>query len=70
MFSDWVQDLMDRPENVGLSGPKKRLYKNKKCQKKMKRIDKSDISSPCWFKHNVSLSVEDKNRIAAMQGQL
>jgi len=34
MFTDWVQDLMDRPENVGLSGPKKRLYKNKKCQKK------------------------------------
>ena len=62
------QELMDHPENVGLSGPDKIKSDHKhKMKKKGKRRDKKDISSPCGFQHHVSLSVEEWSKMTEFQ---
>ena len=67
-FCHLVQELMDHPENVGLSGPDKIKTDNKQKRKyKEKRRDKKDISSPCGFQHHVSLSVEEWTKMTAFQ---
>ena len=67
-FLHLVQELMDHPENVGLSGPDKIKTDSKQKRKyKVKRRDKKDISSPCGFQHHVSLSVEEWTKMTAFQ---
>ena len=67
-FCHRVHQLMDRPDNVGLSGPDKtRAGKKNKVKKKMKKPDKKDISSPCGFQHFASLSVEEWTEMRTFQ---
>ena len=69
-FCHRVQQLMDRPDNVGLSGPDKTSpgkKKKRKVARKMKKPDKKDISSPCGFQHFVSLSVEEWTEMTTCQ---
>merc|ERR1719347_2412380 len=63
VFLDWVEDLTSSPENLGLSGPKTKL----KLQGKRKdKVDKVEISRPCGFRHNVSISMEDRDTFYSM----
>lgn len=69
-FCHKVQQLMDRPDNVGLSGPDKtRPGRRSKVKQKLKnkKPDKKDISSPCGFQHFVSLSVEEWTEMTTLQ---
>lgn len=70
-FLHRVQELMDHPENVGLSGPAKTKSKNCKKTKNWKQrrriADKCEISSPCGFQHNVSLSLEEWGQMTTLQ---
>jgi len=67
-FLHRVQELMDHPENVGLSGPAKTKSKKTKNWKQRRRIaDKCDISSPCGFQHHVSLSLEEWGQMTTLQ---
>ena len=67
-FCHKVQQLMDRPDNVGLSGPDKtRPGKRSQVKKKIKKPDKKDISSPCGFQHFASLSVEEWTEMRTFQ---
>ena len=68
-----VQELMDIPENVGLSGPAKTrglgVKKVKETEKRGRRrmTDKLEISSPCGFQHHVSLSLEEWTKMTGLQ---
>ena len=68
-----VQELMDIPENVGLSGPAKirglGVKKVKETEKRGRRrkTDKLEISSPCGFQHHVSLSLEEWTKMTGLQ---
>ena len=72
-FLHRVQELMDIPENVGLSGPAKTrspgVKKVKETEKRSRRrmTDKSEISSPCGFQHHVSLSLEEWTKMTGLQ---
>ena len=67
-FCHKVHQLMDRPDNVGLSGPDKtRPARKSKVKQKLKKPDKKDISSPCGFQHFVSLSVEEWTEMTTLQ---
>jgi len=62
-FLSRVQRLTSTPENLGLSGPKKKeeedVTKKRNQEERRRRMDKRQISSPCGFRHNVSVSLED-----------
>ena len=66
-----VQELMDIPENVGLSGPAKTrgpgVKKIKETEKRRRMTDKSEISSPCGFQHHASLSLEEWSQMTGLQ---
>lgn len=66
-----VQELMDIPENVGLSGPAKTrgpgVKKIKETEKRRRMTDKSEISSPCGFQHHASLSLEEWTQMTGLQ---
>ena len=64
VFLDWVEDLTSSPENLGLSGPKSKLKLPGKTRNN--RVDKVEISRPCGFKHNVSISMEDRDTFYSM----
>ena len=64
LFLDCVEDLTSSPENLGLSGPKTRL---RVTGKRRDKVDKVEISRPCGFRHNVSISMEDRDTFHSMR---
>ena len=58
-FLSKVNQLTARPDNLGLSGPRKEKEVSKGGQEQMMRrgrqLDKSQISSPCGFRHTVAV---------------
>ena len=49
-----VEQLTSRPDNLGLSGPRK-AQSGKEERRRNNLVNKSQISSPCGFRHNVSV---------------
>jgi len=66
LFLSWVEDLTSRPDNVGLSGPKTRLGVPGAGPRKWTKLDKVEISRPCGFRHNVSITMEDRDTFFSM----
>ena len=63
LFLARVEDLTSSPENLGLSGPKTRL---RVPGKRKTKLDKVEISRPCGFRHNVSITMGDKDMFHSM----
>ena len=61
-----VEELTSQPHNVGLTGPRKEL-RRKHSKETKKRIDKSQISQPVGFRHNVSVSLENFSDLISLQ---
>ena len=65
-FLQQVDTLTSRPDNVGLSGPRKRREGRGEVARRG-QVDKRHISSPCGFRHNVSVSLEDFSTYFSLQ---
>ena len=63
LFLARVEDLTSSPENLGLSGPKTKL---RVPGKRKTKLNKVEISRPCGFRHNVSITMEDKDMFHSM----
>ena len=63
LFLDRVESLTSRPDNVGLSGPK---TQGEVQVKKKAKLSKAEISRPCGFTHNVSITMEDRDTFYTM----
>ena len=50
-----VEQLTSRPDNLGLSGPRKAQSGKEEERRRNSLVNKSQISSPCGFRHNVSV---------------
>ena len=50
-----VEQLTSRPDNLGLSGPRKAQSGKEEEGRRNNLVNKSQISSPCGFRHNVSV---------------
>ena len=50
-----VEQLTSRPDNLGLSGPRKAQSGKEEERRRNNLVNKSQISSPCGFRHNVSV---------------
>ena len=61
-----VEDLTSRPDNLGLSGPKTGLRVSGAGNKRWIKPDKAEISRPCGFRHNVSITMEDRDTFYSM----
>lgn len=64
-FLHRVHQLMDCPENVGLSGPRQPSAKTPRRRPQQQRPRKAEISSPCGFRHHASLSLEQWGEMTA-----
>jgi len=56
-FLSKVDQLTSRPDNLGLSGPKRKEREVRGEQVERRKLDKSQISSPCGFRHTVSVTI-------------
>ena len=56
-FLSKVDQLTSRPDNLGLSGPRKEKREVRVEEAERRRLDKSQISSPCGFRHTVSVRI-------------
>ena len=56
-FLSKVNQLTSRPDNLGLSGPRKEREVKGEQTERRRRLDKSQISSPCGFRHTVSVRI-------------
>jgi len=67
-FLSKVNQLTARPDNLGLSGPKKEVSRGEKeVGRRGRQLDKSQISSPCGFRHTVAVKLEDFSSLLSLQ---
>ena len=66
LFLARVGNLTSRPDNVGLSGPKTRLGVPGAGPRRRTKLEKVEISRPCGFRHNVSITMEDRDTFFSM----
>merc|ERR1719150_2425741 len=65
-FLSKVEQLTSRPDNLGLSGPRKAQSGKEEERRRNNLVNKSQISSPCGFRHNVSVKLEDSASLLSL----